>query len=184
MWRRRDVSMADLAFTVADVGVLVVLIISALLAFARGLIKETLSVVGWVGALFAVLYVFPVLQPFARDFIPVDILADAITGILIFLIALVAISIVSYAIAKRVRESSLNAIDRSLGFLFGVARGAVVVCIAYLVLVQLVPMSDHPNWIREAKSLETVELGANLLIKLVPETGWGFTEGLNQETTK
>ena len=176
--------MADFAFTVADVGVLVILTISALLAFARGLIKETLSVVGWVGAIFAVLYVFPLLQPLARDLIPLDILADAVTGTAIFLIALVSISIVSYALAKRVRESSLNAIDRSLGFLFGLVRGAVVICIAYLVLVQLVPMSNHPTWIREAKSLPTVELGANLLIKLVPETGWGFNEGVAGETTE
>jgi len=176
--------MADLSFTVVDVGVVAILIISALLAFARGLIKETLSVIGWVGALFAVLYIFPILHPFTRDFIPIDILADAITGVAIFIIALVAISIVSFAIAKRVRESSLNAIDRSLGFLFGLARGAVVVCIAYLVLVQLVPMSEHPIWIREAKSLGTVELGANLLIKLVPETGWSFTEGLIQEPSE
>ena len=176
--------MADIAFTVADVGVLVILIISAVLAFARGLIKETLSVVGWIGAIFAVLYVFPLLQPLTRDLIPLDILADAVTGIAIFLVALVSISIVSYTIAKRVRENSLNAIDRSLGLLFGVVRGAVVVCIAYLVLFQLVPMSDHPAWIRDARSLPTVELGANLLIKLVPETGWGFSEGLADEATE
>ena len=176
--------MADFTFTVADVGVLGILMISAVLAFARGLIKETLSVVGWVGAIFAVLYVFPLLQPFTRDLIPLDILADAVTGIVIFLAALVSISFVSYAIAKRVRESSLNAIDRSLGFLFGVVRGAVVICIAYLVLVQLVPMSNHPTWIRDARSLPTVELGANLLIKLVPETGWGFSEGLADKATE
>ena len=111
-------------------------------------------------------------------------MADAITGTVIFVIALVAISIVSYAIAKRVKESSLNTIDRSLGFLFGLVRGAVVVCIAYLVLVQFIPMSAHPTWIREAKSLETVELGASLLVKLVPETGWGLTREPTQQTWK
>ena len=173
--------MADLPFTVADVGVLIVLIISALLAFARGFIKETLSVVGWVGAIFAVLYIFPVLQPFARDLIPLNFLADAVTGSVIFLVALVTISIVSYAITKRVRESSLNAIDRSLGFLFGLLRGAVVICIAYLVLVQLVPVAERPIWIQEARSRLPVEIGANLLIKLVPETGWAFSEGTSEE---
>ncbi|MCE2492691.1 MAG: CvpA family protein [Alphaproteobacteria bacterium] len=173
--------MADLPFTVADVGVLIVLIISALLAFARGFIKETLSVVGWVGAIFAVLYIFPVLQPFARDLIPLNILADAVTGSVIFLAALVTISIVSYAITKRVRESSLNAIDRSLGFLFGLLRGAVVICIAYLVLVQLVPVAERPIWIQEARSRPPVEIGANLLIKLVPETGWAFSEGTSED---
>lgn len=175
--------MADLPFTVADVGVLIVLIISALLAFARGFIKETLSVVGWVGAIFAVLYIFPVLalRPFARDLIPLNILADAVTGSVIFLVALVTISIVSYAITKRVRESSLNAIDRSLGFLFGLLRGAVVICIAYLVLVQLVPVAERPIWIQEARSRLPVEIGANLLIKLVPETGWAFSEGTSED---
>ena len=176
--------MADLPFTVADVGVLIVLIISALLAFARGLIKETLSVVGWIGAIFAVLYIFPVLQPFARDLIPLYILADAVTGSVIFLVALVTISIASYAITKRVRESSLNAIDRSLGFLFGLLRGAVVICIAYLVLVELVPVAERPIWIQEARSRPPVEIGANLLIKLVPKTGWAFSENTPEDGTE
>ena len=176
--------MADFSFTLADVGVLVVLIISSLLAFARGLIKETLSVVGWVGAILAVLYLFPFLQPYTREFVPLDILADAITAITIFVIALVAISIVSYAIAKRVRDSSLNAVDRSLGFVFGLVRGGVVICIAYLILVQLVPPADHPSWIREARSLPTTEIGANLLLKLVPESGWKYDEGTADRTTE
>ncbi len=168
--------MADLPFTVADVGVSAVLIVSAILAFVRGFIKETLSVVGWVGAIFAVLYVFPLARPLARSVIPLEILADALTAGTIFLVSLAAISIVGYAVAKRVGKSSLNAADRSLGFLFGLLRGAVVICVAYLVLVKFVPVSDHPSWIREARTRPPVEAGANLLVELIPRNGWGSGE--------
>ena len=174
--------MVDLAFTLTDVGVLVILIVSSLLAFARGFIKESLSVVGWIGAIFAVLYSFPIFQPFMRKVIPVALLADAITGIAVFLGALVLISIVSYAIARRVRDSSLNAIDRSLGFIFGLARGAIVISVSYLILLQLVPASEHPFWILDSQSLPAIQASADLLAKLVPEKGLGFGSNLNLST--
>jgi membrane protein required for colicin V production len=164
--------MVDLAFTVADVGVLAVLAISALLAFARGFIKELLAVVGWVGAVFAVLYGFPPLKSYAREVIPLALLADAITATLIFIAALLILSVFSHVLAKRVRDSSLNLVDRSLGFMFGLLRGAVVVCIAYLILVQLLPRSEHPAWIRNALTLPAVERGGQILLSLVPDAGW------------
>ena len=85
--------MADLPFTVADVGVLVVLLVPALLAFAVGFIREALLVAGWIGAILAVFYLFPVLQPFVRGLIPVDFVADAVTVIVIFLVALVVVCV-------------------------------------------------------------------------------------------
>ena len=172
--------MADLPFTVADVGVLVVLLVPALLAFAVGFIREALLVAGWIGAILAVFYLFPVLQPFVRDLVPVDFVADAVTVIVIFLVALVAISVAGYVVTKPLRGSSLNVIDRVLGFLFGLLQGAVVVCVAWLVFEKFVPAADHPDWIREATSRPAVEAGANLLVGLAPDTGWDFGVDLGE----
>lgn len=167
--------MADLPFTVADVGVLAVLLVPALLAFAIGFIREILLVAGWVGAILAVFYLFPTFQPFVRDLIPVDFAADAVTVVVIFLVALVGISILGHVMTKPLRGSSLNMIDRALGFLFGLLQGAVVVCVAWLVFDKFTPAADRPDWIQEARSRPAVEAGANLLVRLAPDTDdWDF----------
>ncbi len=68
-----------------------------------------------------------------------DIVADFGTGIVIFVLSLVILSLMSRRISKKVKESPLNAVDRSLGFLFGLLRGALIVCIAYIGLGMFYP---------------------------------------------
>ena len=64
-----------------DIGIGVLLLISAALAYARGLVQEVLSVAGWIGATFATVYGFPYLKPFARQLTDLDIVADFGAGI-------------------------------------------------------------------------------------------------------
>ncbi|MGA0394649.1 MAG: CvpA family protein, partial [Rhodospirillales bacterium] len=61
--------MDSLPVNATDLVIFVVLLISALLAFARGFVHELLSIVGWIGAIFATIYGYPYLKPFARDLI-------------------------------------------------------------------------------------------------------------------
>ena len=151
-----------------DLGVGAVIVISALFAFARGIVREVLAIVGWVGAILATLQLFPYMQPFGRTHISSSILADLATGTAIFIFTLVLFSLLSYAIAARVRESRVSALDRSLGFLFGMGRGAVVTCLAYLLLALVMPPNDQPLWLRHAKVTPHLEQGAVMLLKLVP----------------
>ncbi len=161
--------MDSLPVNVADAGVGVVLLVSALLAFARGFVHEVLAVGGWIGAIAATIYAFPYAKPLAREYIPFDLAADIAAGVVIFVGALVVLSMITRAIANRVKASALNALDRALGFLFGVLRGAVLVCLAYLVLDWMLPREDHPQSVREARTLTYVQTGAALLETLVPE---------------
>ena len=162
-------AMDNLPVNVADIGVGVVLLVSALLAYARGFVHEVLAVGGWIGAIFATFYAFPYAKPLAREYIPMALVADIAAGAVIFVGTLVVLSMLTRAIAKRVKASALNALDRALGFLFGVLRGAVLVCLAYLVLDWMVPREDHPEWVQTAKTLAYVQTGAALLETLVPE---------------
>ena len=161
--------MDSLPINVTDIIVIVVLVLSGILAFVRGLVHETLSIGAWIGAAIVTLYLFRLAQPIARDYIAVELAADVIAGVAIFLIALILFSIISRALSRRVQESSLGALDRTLGLLFGLVRGAVIVCIAWLVLVWLVPRDEQPAWISEAKALPLIERGASFLQALVPE---------------
>lgn len=161
--------MSELPITVADIIVLGILLISAVVAFVRGFVHEVLSIAAWVGAALVTLYAFPVVQPYARDLIAIDLLADIGAGIVLFVASLVILAVLVRLLAARVQNSALGALDRSLGLVFGVVRGAVIVAAAWLVLVWALPEpQDHPAWIREAKSRRLVEAGAAMLAGVLP----------------
>ncbi len=160
--------MTELPVNATDLVVLGVLLLSGVLALARGFVKEVLGIAGWVGAAIAALKLFPYVQPIARQHIPYQLAADALAGAGVFLVVLVALSLVSNAIARRVRDSEIGALDRSLGFVFGLMRGALVLSLAYLALVQFVPPKEHPDWITGARSLPIVAYGAGVLATIAP----------------
>ncbi|MGP1395194.1 MAG: CvpA family protein [Inquilinaceae bacterium] len=155
--------------TTADIAVLTIIALSALLAFARGFVREILSIFGWVGATIVAFYAFPIARPFLRQYITVPLAADIITGVAIFVIALIILSTVGHYIAQAVRGTAMNAVDRSLGFIFGVARGAVLVVLAYMLVVWTFPQSLESPWLRDAQSRPWVDQGAMLVRALVPE---------------
>ena len=161
--------IGDFPVNLFDVGVVVVLLVSAVFAYARGFVHEIFSIAGWIGAAAATFYGFPYVQPYARQFITMEILADLAAGTLIFLFALVFLSIVTRSISSRVKDSALNALDRALGFLFGLLRGALIVVIAYIGFELLVPKKDQPEWVQSARAMQLIEPGADLLIAHLPE---------------
>jgi membrane protein required for colicin V production len=167
-----------------DIGVAVLVLVSAVLAYARGLVHEVLSVAGWIGAILATSYGFPFLRPYARQLITIDIVADFGAGIVIFVLSLVILSLLTRRISKKVKDSTLNAVDRSLGFLFGLLRGALVVCIAYIGLEMFYPQDDRPQWISEARSMELIGPGAALLVALIPENFTTAGEGPGEDAGK
>ena len=106
-----------------DIAVIVILLLSALLAFARGLVREVLSVGAWVGAAFATLYLFPHVLPMVQQVVAKELLAKAVAGIGIFVVSLILLSIISHQLSKGVRGSALSAVDRSLRICFRHRQG-------------------------------------------------------------
>jgi len=153
-----------------DLAVLGLLLLSGLLALARGFVAEVLSIVGWVGAAIATLKLFDLVQPIARLHITPALVADVVAGAAIFFATLILLSLLAGAIGRRVRDSELSMLDRSLGFVFGLARGAVLIGLAYLVFAQLAPPKQHPDWIKDAKSLPAIRYAALALASLAPES--------------
>lgn len=156
-------------FNPIDLVILAVLLVSGLLALMRGLVKEVLSIGGWVVGVVGTLHVFPLIKPFLRPYISGDYLLNAAASASTFIVLMVLVSLTTTAIAKRVSDSRLGPLDRSLGFVFGLLRGALLVCIAYLVLAWLAPADRHPEIVREARALPLVIDGSALVVKLVPE---------------
>ena len=160
--------MENMPIQGTDAVILVILLISAIFGFIRGFVKETLSVAGWVGAVFLSLYLFPLLQPIAREFILNLLIADILTGAVIFILSLVILSYISHAISEKVKASSLGALDRSLGIFFGIARGVVLLGIAWLIFVQFIPEKDRPDWVLQAKMLPLIEGSGEFVARLLP----------------
>ncbi|WP_340150066.1 CvpA family protein [uncultured Sneathiella sp.] len=160
--------MENMPIQGTDAVILVILLISAIFGFIRGFVKETLSVAGWVGAVFLSLYLFPLLQPIAREFILNLLIADILTGAVIFILSLVILSYISHAISEKVKASSLGALDRSLGIFFGLARGVVLLGIAWLIFVQFIPEKDRPDWVLQAKMLPLIEGSGEFVARLLP----------------
>lgn len=153
-----------------DLAVIIILLLSAILAFTRGFVHEVLSVTAWVGAIFAVIYGLPELRHFARGMIPNELIADSAAGIVIFLVVLVVLSILTKMLSKTIQASALNNLDRSLGFVYGLVRGAAILAALLIITDWVVAGEPRPDWVRSAKTLPIIESTADIIRDLLPET--------------
>lgn len=153
-----------------DLAVIVVIALSALFAFARGLVREALSIVAWVGAALITLYGFGYVYDITARFVTTPMLANLIAGAGLFLVSLIGLTILSGYAARFVQWSALTPVDRTLGLIFGVARGAVLVSIAYLVVDISLPPTDRPAWLRDARSEPLLAEGADTLRGVLPQS--------------
>lgn len=155
--------------TILDGIVIGVALFSAVLAMVRGFSREVLSVASWVGAAAAAYFLYPVLLPYAKDYTTSDTVAMAGSAGAVFLVALIVISFITMRIADFIIDSRIGALDRTLGFLFGAARGILLVVVAMLFFNWLVAPQQQPAWVTTAKSKPLLDnLGARL-IALLPE---------------
>ena len=152
-----------------DLAVLGVIALSAIFAFARGLVREALSIVAWAGAGLTTLYGFNHVYGLVIRFVATPLLADLIAAAGLFVISLIVLTILTGYIARFVQSSALSPIDRTLGLIFGLVRGAFLVSLAYLLLDISLPQNDRPGWIRQAKSEPFLAQGAELLRNALPE---------------
>jgi membrane protein required for colicin V production len=134
------------AFTIVDAGVAVIIIVSGILAYSRGFVRETLAIIGWVVAAVLAFMLAPAAQPLIREIPYVgDFLGDSceLTVIAafaaVFALALVLASLFTPLFSSFIRNSALGGIDQGMGFFFGVVRGILLVAVALLVVERAVP---------------------------------------------
>lgn len=151
-----------------DAAVAAVVLLSALLALTRGLAAEALSLAAWVAAAVATLFALPHLLPIVRNYIHFEMLAYGATAAGIFLVSLVICTVIGNGLSRRVQNSALSAIDRSLGFAFGLFKGGVLASLAWLFIVWLVPPGEHPDWMRDARTRPLLNMGAGTIYEFVP----------------
>ncbi len=155
--------------TLLDILLLVVMLISGLLAMIRGFMREILSIGAWIVAALVTLYSYSRVLPFAQSYFASNTVAAAVTVASIFLLTLLIVSVITVRISDMILDSRVGALDRTLGFLFGLGRGLVIVVVAFLFFAWLVPDRSQPEWVRGAKSKVVLQSTGQWLISMLPD---------------
>src|ERR1700754_1060819 len=155
--------------TILDLVLLGVMLISGLLAMVRGFMREILSIAAWGAAALVTLYAFSKLLPTAKAYINNDTVASVVVVAGVFVGTLIVVSIITVRISDMILDSRIGALDRTLGFLFGLARGLLIVVVAFLFFIWLVPDKQRPDWVANAKSRVVLQGTGDWVMSLLPD---------------
>jgi membrane protein required for colicin V production len=142
--------------------------ISGLLAFGRGLVREVLGIAAWAGALALAVGGLPVVRGTVQGWVPGPDWVNPVSFVVVFLVSLIVLSLIARAVSRMVRGIGLGGVDRTLGLLFGLARGAAVVAIAYIVAQMVLPIEQWPPAVLDARTLSPTYEAARWLRDQVP----------------
>jgi membrane protein required for colicin V production len=154
--------------SVADLAIIGVMVLSGVLALMRGFTREVFSIISWAGAAFVTLWMFPPLLQTGRhilSFVPM-VARDVTTGVVIFMVALIALSYVTTKATEKLRGANPGPWDGTAGFLFGLVRGFAIVCVLYLFHGWVMQPKNDPAWIAHSKFLSLIKKTDNAFVKL------------------
>ncbi|MGD1016129.1 MAG: CvpA family protein [Roseiarcus sp.] len=160
-----------------DLGVLGIILVSALLSMMRGFTREVLAIGSWAAAAAAAYYFYPVVMPYATPYVHKEIVAQAISAAVVFFAMLIVVSLFTVRLSDAILDSKIGALDRSLGFLFGAARGFLLGVVAFSIFNWLVAEKQQPEWVQTAKTRPALVDTANWIIALLPDDAATTIEG-------
>jgi len=164
---------------ILDIIILVVLIVSAVIAFFRGFIKEVLTIVGLGGAAFGAFLFGGMAVPFFEGFILnpndedykfFDVVPDDIVALLaayaaVFLVIFLILTVIGHYLSKGAAAIGLGPVDRSLGVIFGLLRGVVLVAVLYLPFSLIMTQDEMPDFVQESKLVPLIDDSVNWTIE-------------------
>jgi membrane protein required for colicin V production len=156
--------------TWVDLAVFGFLAVSGLLAFARGFVREVLGVGAWIGAIASAILSLPMMRNVVRNWLSAPDWVDPVSFIIVFLGSLIVLMLIAGMIGRVVRRSALGGVDRTLGLVFGLARGAAVVIIAYILGQMAFPIERWPDVVLNARTLTPTYEAARWVRGQLPET--------------
>jgi membrane protein required for colicin V production len=170
---------------IVDLIVAAVVVISAIISFLRGFIREILTIAGIIGGLAAAYFFGPMLAPVFQgwfgvdnaeevgklfDLVPMDILANICAYAAIFILFVILISIISHLTAGAIKAMGLGPIDRTLGVVFGIARAVVLLGLLYLPFHLLMPSSTKNDVFAQSRTHVFIEKTAVFLAGFLPNS--------------
>lgn len=167
-------------FTIVDGAVAAVILISAILAYSRGLVREAMAIVGWVAAAVLAFSFAGAAEPLVRE-IPYlgDILGDSCelavlaAFAIVFALALVLTSFFTPLLSGAIRQSVLGPFDQGLGFLFGVLRGVLLVAVGFVVYDRVTVNEGLPA-VEDSRSAAIFSRAQGSIESQIPEDAPGW----------
>lgn len=157
-----------------DLGLIVVVLISALLSMLRGFTREVLAIASWGAAAFAAYKLYPYVFPYVHPYIAKDTIAQGVSATIVFFVTLLVVTLLTVKLSDSILDSKVGALDRSLGFLFGAARGFLLCVVAFLFFDWLVAEKQKPEWVKTAKSKPYLEYTGDQLKAMLPDDPEGI----------
>lgn len=152
-----------------DILVILIIALSALIAFSRGLVRELLGLTAWILAIIGAIYGVEYIQPLFLKHITNKTLANIAGIATISLTILIVCTIINAKIAKKLRKSALNGLDRLLGVGFGVLRGLFLIIIIYLCCVILITKDDMLRYKEANWTMPLIEKASEPIEKVIPK---------------
>jgi membrane protein required for colicin V production len=152
-----------------DLAVITIVLVSGMLALLRGFTREVLAIASWVAAAAAAYYFHPLALPYLKPYISKEEIALAASVAVVFFIALVVVSLFTVKLSDVILDSKIGALDRSLGFVFGAVRGLLLAVVAFLFYAWLVPETNQPDWVKNARAKPLLTAGGEKLRSMLPD---------------
>lgn len=161
-------------YYIIDIAVIAVIVISALLATARGAVREILSLVAWIGSFYLAYVFYGELSPYLTDWFGITDtrLAEFIAGVAIFLGALLVLQLLAIAISSAVKGEKMGFVNRLFGFIFGGLRGWIIISILYILYSMVIKIDKQPEFVKNANTRPLIVLGSQQIYKIVPAAVW------------
>lgn len=153
-----------------DVVILIITAVSALIALCRGLVKEVLSIIGWVLAAVVVFYLLPILTPLAKNYIASSMMAGIVTALLILIVFYIIWLLSTDKMVSKIRTSKLSALDRILGLVFGVLRACLLVILFNILVTWMLPEESKEGMFKDSRYFNIAGRFAEPLVSLIPES--------------
>ncbi|WP_165769466.1 CvpA family protein [Arboricoccus pini] len=160
--------MNQLPFTAFDIAVVAVIVISALLSLSRGIAREIASLLSWIGAAAVAWFAYEPAKPIMTQITHQELFVDLGTAALVFVIPLIILKIIFGMIAANVEGSRLTTADKLFGLVYGFGRGALLVCLAYLLGTLILERREFPTWVTTAYLEPPVARGASIIRAWLP----------------
>lgn len=150
-----------------DLALLGIVLVSALLSMVRGFTREVLAIASWAAAAVAAYYLHPAVMPYLENYIQKDQIRQIVAVAIVFFATLIVVSVITVKLSDAILDSKVGPLDRTLGFIFGAARGFLLGVVAFLFFNWLVPKAQ-PEWIANARSRPVLQLVGDDLMAMLP----------------
>lgn len=157
-------------FYIFDIAMLLMVLIAALVGYARGMTQQILSIGGWLAAIILTIAARDTVTPFGRQYISNPNLADVVSLSIVFVILLLIFVSASNLIGRTIKKSLIGGLDRSLGIITGIVIFAGILSCAYIGVSFVVPPQKMPVEVTHSKTFPMVQWGADTIKRMLPKS--------------